>query len=673
MLEKTINIFLFFCIIAIPCRAQTYQEIIDSLQQVLSETTDQRLQVDMLNDISYSYRRSSERDSIFFYADKAKKLAEEIGYLRGQSIAHKNIGIWHYKIASPPDSARYHYNKALLLAKDAGDYYTQAACLNNLGLVCGFTNDLSSGIKYYLEGVEIFDHHFKENLILKGLLLGNLGMAYVNVGDSDKAYEYLKRTVEFGKENNYKPILAQYMDNYADILIDRGEIELAESIIDEALIIQKEIGDQQSRNPILVRKLEILMSKGEFQTAKTLAEEALAETEQKNYQAYASFLFNKLIEISIGLNDQERTLEYATQLEGLDLGFRSFHKNSYESLAKAYAFTGNHKKANRYLKNVLALSDTIRMIEQTEETAKLEAAFQLRERKAEIEALNKEKETEKEKARLLTSVLILSILLIGGVIYQLYKRNQKNKIIAKKNQELQHYIDYNLQLENFAYIAAHDLKTPLRNIVSFTQVLKSSSSERLEEKEKNYLKFIETGSKEMSLLLDDLYAFAQNNRKVLQVESIQMEAFMANLLQKIDVAIKESKAEVHYKSNHNTINADPIKLNQLLQNLILNGLKFQKADNQPIINISLSEQGKNWLFKVSDNGIGMDEKFSDKVFMIFKRLHKKEEFEGTGIGLAICQKIVEQHGGKIWFNSTLGKGTTFFFTIPSSLLVSQAN
>merc|ERR1712232_1127872 len=111
--------------------------------------------------------------------------------------------------------------------------------------------------------------------------MGNLGMAYVNVGDSDKAYEYLKRTVEFGKENNYKPILAQYIDKYADILIDRGEIELAEIIIDEALIIQEEIGDQQSRNPILVRKLEILMTKGEFQTAKILAEEALAETEQK--------------------------------------------------------------------------------------------------------------------------------------------------------------------------------------------------------------------------------------------------------------------------------------------------------------------------------------------------------------------------------------------------------
>ena len=100
-------------------------------------------------------------------------------------------------------------------------------------------------------------------------------------------------------------------------------------------------------------------------------------------------------------------------------------------------------------------------------------------------------------------------------------------------------------------------------------------------------------------------------------------------------------------------------------------MKFQKKGNRPIININLSEQGKNWLFKITDNGIGIDEKFKDKIFMIFKRLHNKNEFEGSGMGLAICQKIVEQHGGEIWFNSIPGKGTSFFFTIPSRLLVSH--
>lgn len=668
MLAKTTYTLLLSCTLVFSSSAQSYEEIIDSLQQSLTQSTSTEQQVDLLNEISYSFRRlSNSKDSIFFYADQALRLANKEGYTRGQYIAYKNIGIYHYKSGLQNDSSKFYYHKSLNLAKQANDYYTQAACLNNLGLISGFKKDLSSSIKYYLDGVEILEKYSKENQSLKGILLGNLGMAYASIGDKERAYQYLKRTIEFGQKYNHKSVLSQYMDDYANILLDRGEIEQAEALVKKAGMTQKEIGDKQSQNPTLVTKIDLLISKGKFKEAKPLAENALSVADRKNYHTYASLLLNKLIEISIGLDDYNETLAYAQQLESMnkDLSLRSFQKYSYESLAKAYKFIGDYQRANENLTNLIAVSDTLLIIEQKAETAKLEAKFQLREQKAEIKALNKAKKAEEERAKLLTGTLILTILLISAIVFQLVRRNQKNKIIAKKNQELKHYINYNLQLENFAYIASHDLKTPLRNIVSFTQVLKASAITRLNEEEKNYLQFIEKGSKEMSLLLDDLYTYAQNSRKTLQVETINISSFFDNLFQNIDIAIKEKNAIVQYTSTLNKIQADPVKLNQLLQNLILNGLKFQKKGNQPIININLSEQGKNWLFKVTDNGIGIDEKFKDKIFIIFKRLHKKSEFEGTGIGLAICQKIVEQHGGKIWFNSTSGNGTNFFFTIPS--------
>lgn len=250
---------------------------------------------------------------------------------------------------------------------------------------------------------------------------------------------------------------------------------------------------------------------------------------------------------------------------------------------------------------------------------------------------------------------------------------EKNKLIAElvaakeeineRNNELKKYIESNLQLENFAYFASHDLRTPLRSIISFTQLLKRSSQNKLTASENEYMDFIIDAGRNMQNLVDDLLSFSRINSADINLERIDLSLLIKKITDELSVDIKEKKAAVITKKIPSHINADKTKFNQLLQNLISNALKFTEKNKHPKVEISAKESETNWHFSVKDNGIGISKEYKEKVFLLFKRLHNSTEYEGTGIGLALCKKIVEQHEGKIWFESEEGKGTNFQFTI----------
>ncbi|MCI5082605.1 MAG: ATP-binding protein [Saprospiraceae bacterium] len=639
----------------------------DSLQQQLRQASNDSLKVDLLNQISYSFRRSRSVDSIQSYAHWALLLAQKTNYLKGQAVALKNIGIYHYKITSPTDTIRYYYEQSRLFAERANDYYTQAACLNNLGLIESFSNETSSSILYFLKGVKVYDEHIDDAQILKGLLLGNLGSAYKNIDDQVRAYRYLHNAIEFARQHHFKPILSQYLDEYAGTLIQLGFYERADSLVEEALRIQQEIGDQLSVEPTMVEKINILVWKKEYKKAQKLALQAINDSSASGIQNYRVLFLAQLIHIALEQNQLKKAMQYAQELKATPEIVRPFRKIALDAEAKAYSANGEYEKAWDLIRQRDAVIDSMQFIEGNIEIDVLEAEYQERENLAEIDQLNQINAIEKDRFNtLMIAAIILSILLII-IFFQLRNRARNEKLIKQKNEEQKKYIDYILELENFAYIASHDLKTPLRNIVSFTQVLKRSIKPRLKPEEFKYLNFIEKGTKEISLLLEDLLAFAQNNKRQLKVEKIQLPHFVEQVISSIDVAIKEKNANINFILADEFIHADTVKLNQLLQNLLLNALKFQPPHQIPSVDIFQTTNQREWQFEIKDNGIGIEPEYQEKIFKIFKRLHPRETYEGTGIGLATCKKIVEQHGGRIWLNSTPGLGSSFFFTIPRDL------
>ncbi len=222
----------------------------------------------------------------------------------------------------------------------------------------------------------------------------------------------------------------------------------------------------------------------------------------------------------------------------------------------------------------------------------------------------------------------------------------------------------NEDLERFAYIASHDLQEPLRNVVSFSQLLARRYSGKLEPDADEFIGYIVEGGKRMQALVSDLLEYSRVNTRATPFQPINSEEVVDRVIQNLFFTIQESNATIETTSLP-TVNADAGQLGMVFQNLIANAIKFHR-DEPPYIHISAEKSGYMWTFAVRDNGIGMDPAFFDRIFEIFQRLHTLDKYPGTGVGLAIVKKIIERHGGEIWVDSEIGRGSTFYFTLPAA-------
>ncbi len=220
----------------------------------------------------------------------------------------------------------------------------------------------------------------------------------------------------------------------------------------------------------------------------------------------------------------------------------------------------------------------------------------------------------------------------------------------------------NSELERFAYVASHDMQEPLRMIANFSSLIAEEYSAKLDEAALEYISIVKDSADRMQHMIEDLldYSRVKNDQRIVTKVDANLE--LAHVLQNLSSAINERRAVVTHDQLPNFA-GNPVQFMRLLQNFIGNGLKYQKADNTPIIHIGVTDEGDYWCFSIKDNGIGINADFINEVFEPFKRLHAWDEYKGSGIGLAVCKQIVESHGGKVWVNSTLNQGSTFYFTI----------
>lgn len=221
----------------------------------------------------------------------------------------------------------------------------------------------------------------------------------------------------------------------------------------------------------------------------------------------------------------------------------------------------------------------------------------------------------------------------------------------------------NKELEQFAYVASHDLQEPLRMVASYIQLLQRRYRGNLSAEADEFINYAVDGVMRMKTLINDLLVYSRVNTKEAPLEDVDCNKVLEHNLVNLAAAIQETGATINAETLP-TVRANQMQLNQLFQNLISNAIKFRKPDVKPVVNISAKHEGDEWLFTVSDNGIGIDKEFSDKIFIIFQRLHNNSEYPGTGIGLAICKRIIEKLGGHLWVESVQGEGSSFHFTIP---------
>lgn len=239
------------------------------------------------------------------------------------------------------------------------------------------------------------------------------------------------------------------------------------------------------------------------------------------------------------------------------------------------------------------------------------------------------------------------------------KINEHTKELTEANHELARS---NQDLEQFAYVASHDLKEPLRMISSYTQLLNKKLEASFDTDSNEYMRFILDGAQRMSNLINDLLDYSRVGRTNDIKQQISLDEILSTSLSNLQAKINDTQATIRY-DNMPVIRAVYSQILQLFQNLIDNAIKFRKPGESPVVEIKCEEKRNEYLFSVSDNGVGIQKEYSERVFVIFQRLHNRDKYSGTGIGLAICKKIVEFHGGKIWLESEPEKGTTFYFTL----------
>ncbi|MES2397281.1 MAG: ATP-binding protein [Bacteroidota bacterium] len=244
-----------------------------------------------------------------------------------------------------------------------------------------------------------------------------------------------------------------------------------------------------------------------------------------------------------------------------------------------------------------------------------------------------------------------------------FERKKVEEIIKQKSDEL---TSSNKELEQFAYLSSHDLQTPLLTISNFVGLLEKIYSGKADENTKLYFGFILTATSKMQNMIKDLQEFSRVGKKI-SFAAVDCNKILKDTIDDLSLSIKESNAKIT-SAILPMLKGDSLTLKQLFQNLIGNAIKFRKKNSTPEISITVEEKSTEYLFGVKDNGIGIEAQHLNKLFSVFQRLHTDEEYPGTGIGLAICKKIVDLHGGTIWVESKLGEGSIFYFSIPKKKL-----
>jgi PAS domain S-box-containing protein len=221
----------------------------------------------------------------------------------------------------------------------------------------------------------------------------------------------------------------------------------------------------------------------------------------------------------------------------------------------------------------------------------------------------------------------------------------------------------NAELEQFAYVASHDLQEPLRMVSSFTQLLARRYQGKLGEDADEFIGFAVDGAQRMQELINDLLTYSRVGTRGLELQAVDLSQVVDQVVTDLAAATAEAQASVT-RDTLPTVLGDPIQLRQLFQNLIANGIKFRRPGQPPLVHVSAIQAGGAWQFSVSDNGIGIEPQYQERIFALFQRLHSRAEYPGTGIGLAICKKIVERHGGQIRVDSEPGRGATCVVRLP---------
>ena len=467
--------------------------------------------------------------------------------------------------------------------------------------------------------------------------LAGIASVYVETKKYPEALEYNIRSLRIAEQLAYKTGIAYALQNIGSTYQGLKEYRKAKDYFLRSVEIKKTLGDKW----------------GHIGSLRSLGE----------------------CSMHLGMYDQSITFLGEALILATEIGSKPRKIEIYEAFANSYEMVGNLEMSNFYLRKFIALKDSVLTESSMREMGDAKSRYEIQKREDQIALLTTEKALLKKEQEVKSlnyylmgaSVLFMLILtLIWFSRFRMQKHlvgllEEKNEQIHRQNKQLELS---NEDLQQFAYVASHDLKEPLRMISSYTTLLKKRYQQLFDDQAHEFMYYVVDAVGRMQTLLDDLLAYSRVETRGGNQKWIEATDVMAMVNSNLRAAIEEKKVDmvVHYDKLPRIL-ADRSQMVQLFQNLISNAIKFVDTD-EPRVEVGCVEvDGKKALF-VKDNGIGIAPEAKEKIFEMFHRLHTREEFEGTGIGLATCKRIVDRHMGEIWVDSEKGKGSTFFIALP---------
>ncbi len=664
---------LFF--IAFPTHATN--PTIDSLLlklQVIDSNVNASNWVVTAENIGIAYQKDFDYNNAILYYQKALHLTRRIGQVaQGHKIAVRIAEIL-YRQSKYDISLRY--MKEIESEINPNDLPLKAQVFRFIGINKVYTGDYSNAYKYQNQALTLFQtlkdttnicrlhfgigtnfyfqkqyetalHHYNEslriseeanNLQAKYGAYDAIGTLYSQLNDTDKALKYNYLALEIAYKLNDKSGIGWTMHTIGGIEgKTKGLEKKAIQTLKNVAQIGEELGDKGLSTAAKITSAGVYLRLKQSDIALKLLTQSLIDAKNENMRTFIPDIYNKMAESYYQKRDIDKFYEY--------------HKK-YINL-KDSLFNDNLSK------EMLGLKKNFEILQLEKEN--------------EFNLLKKDHEIQKVKTNFNIGILAAIFVIAALLLLMMYMRNksekEKNLLLETKNKEITRQNEIlaisNRDLEQYAYIISHDLKEPLRNISSFTNLLNRKLGAMLTPDTTQYMAFILNSTKQMHDLLHDLLLYSKISRHKKKIENIRTNILLQEVLDTLQEEIEGTNAQITVESLPN-IHFDRQQLNTIFTHIIKNALKFRN-EQAPKINIKHIQDIDNHVISVQDNGIGIDEKYFEKIFVIFQRIHDRGKYSGTSMGLATCKKILEENGGKIWVSSTLGEGATFYIAIPKVL------
>jgi signal transduction histidine kinase len=630
------------------------------------------------NDLGIMYLETGAYEEAEFFLKKAKKIdiASNDKYgldrtLNNLSLIYTERGQFELALSTLYSSIDTGYDKASL---DYGIYSS------NVGDILYSMGQYDSALVYYLDYLKISRAY--ESQLDVAYALGQVAHAQLDMGNSSHALQNRKKSNSIYKELNVKIYLSSGLTALAKIYIKQKDYNQAKEALQKAEIINKSIFNKKQKGEILKLKGELYFTQKKFNTAISYYKKSLKifdEIESKSN--YATTLY-RIALAEYQLENYQAAIDNASlSLRLIQASkYKSYLDDLYEILSKSYAAVNNFEQAYYYQSELKSIQDSLLTLKKTNRFAALQTEFQVTERENENKMLKSAQAQSKITIQHRTIIgislgfgLLIVLILTGFLISTNNQKREYNEVLESRVEERTEALQIanndlqktNKELERFAYIASHDLKEPLRNIAGFAFLLKRKVHHLLDVEALEYMEFILRGTRQMNELIVSVLEFSGLSGGILRLKEMDTNAVIEIALGSIKQALKERNVEVQIAKFPKII-ADESKISSIFKNLIENGIKYNKTTN-PIINIGYESDETNHILSVKDNGIGIEQNYKDLIFEMFKRLHTKQDYEGTGIGLAFSKKVIVQHGGEIWLAESDQNGSTFKFSIPKTI------